>query len=348
MARHPLDGGRQAVVLGLQRAAGNRAVSAMLTVQRSCGCGGSCPACRWEAVQREGPATGAGGPDDLSGTPFAALDPALKAKLAEPGVFDRGGKATLAAALNDLPNVALAALARVGSMISATAPFLWAYVKRIRGGWATDNFGIGVEWSSGSALAAVLAADPGWCRDNPATARWYHGSTDSFRQIPSRPGAASLHVITAGSTDVHIDLHQPIEGKETSWPWKGQCDLNWSAWVSHAGDVEGGGGARGTTVGRYGEAWGGINRLRAAPECTDEQRKRLDTAAEHLSAITDKVQKYAALGAMVGDEWEGDRQMAADAATMSSLRQAEAIVREVGAEQAVTRMERSPSRSRHR
>jgi hypothetical protein len=299
-------------------------------------------------VQREGPATGAGGPDDLSGTPFAALDPALKAKLAEPGVFDRGGKATLAAALNDLPNVALAALARVGSMISATAPFLWAYVKRIRGGWATDNFGIGVEWSSGSALAAVLAADPGWCRDNPATARWYHGSTDSFRQIPSRPGAASLHVITAGSTDVHIDLHQPIEGKETSWPWKGQCDLNWSAWVSHAGDVEGGGGARGTTVGRYGEAWGGINRLRAAPECTDEQRKRLDTAAEHLSAITDKVQKYAALGAMVGDEWEGDRQMAADAATMSSLRQAEAIVREVGAEQAVTRMERSPSRSRHR
>jgi hypothetical protein len=280
------------------------------------------------------------GPDDLTGTPFASFDPALRAKLAEPGVFDRGGAATLAEALDGLPNVVIAAFARVGAMISATAPFLWTHVKRIKGGWATDNFGIGVEWSGGAALTSVLAADPGWCRDNPATARWYHGSTDSFRQIPSRPGAASLHVITTGSTDVHIDVHQPIEGKETAWPWKGQCDLDWSAWASHAADVEGGGGARGTTVGRYGTARGRINELRSAAECTDDQRRRLDTAAGHLDTIANKVQKYAALGGMVGDEWEGDRQMAADRPTMAELERAEAIVREVAAEQDIARMKR--------
>ncbi len=28
-----------------------------------------------------------------------------------------------------------------------------------------------------------------------------------------------MHVITAGTTEVHIDVHQPVESKEESWPW---------------------------------------------------------------------------------------------------------------------------------
>lgn len=337
-------------VLALQAAAGNRAVAAALgtVVQRACACGGTCPSCAAADVgvlaplavlQRQG-----GTADDLSGSPFAAFDPALKAKLAEPGVFDRGGAATLAAALDRLPNAAVAAISRVGAMISATAPFLWQYVAKIHGGWITDNFGMGVAWTDGAALASVLAADAGWCRDNPATARWYHGSTAAYRQIPARPGAASLHVITAGSTDVHIDVHQPVEGKETSWPWRGQCNIDWSAWASHAADVSGGG-ARGTAVGRYAVARGRIEELRSSAEATDAQRRRLDAAAAHLDAIAGKVQKYAAVGNMAGDEWEGDRQMAADRPVMAELEAAEAIVREVAAEQAVERMERG---NRHR
>lgn len=340
-SRRVATGGSVAVVRALQAAAGNRAVAAALggVVQRSCACGGTCPSCQLAgpepvAVQRQGPAVA----DDLAGTPFASFDPQLRAKLAEPGVFDRGGAPTLAAALDRLPNAVVAALARVGAMISATAPFLWAYVAKIHGGWITDNFGVGVAWTDGAALAGVLAADPGWCRDNPATARWYHGSTAAYRQIPARPGAASLHVITAGSTDVHIDVHQPVEGKEESWPWRGQCNIDWSAWASHAGDVGGGGGARGTTVGRYATARGRIEELRSAAEATDAQRRRLDAAAAHLDKIAEKVQKYAAVGNMAGDEWEGDRQMTADRPVMAELEAAEAILREVASEQATERM----------
>jgi len=58
-----------------------------------------------------------------------------------------------------------------------------------------------------------------------------------------------MHVITAGTTEVHIDVHQPVESKEESWPWM-------------------------------------------------------------------TVQKYAALGGMVGNQWEGDQQMLKDTPTM--------------------------------
>ena len=31
------------------------------------------------------------------------------------------------------------------------------------------------------------------------------------------------------ATEVHIDVHQPVEDKETSWPWVGQFDYDCGA-----------------------------------------------------------------------------------------------------------------------
>lgn len=324
-------------LLDIQRTAGNAAAG--LAAQRcgdippeSCPCHGNGPAP--EAVQRDTPAaTTTKDPTDLSGTPFDSLDATLKPKLADQSVFSWRGKATLAEALNEIPNAQLAALSRVAAMISGTAPFLWKYVAKIGGTWVTDNFGVGIEWLSSGSLTSDLQASGNFCKDNPVTAKWYHGSTNAFRQIPSAPGAASLHVITGGSTDVHIDMHQPIAGKEKSWPFAGQCDLDLSAWASHAGDVMGGGGARDTAVGRFGEARAGITRGQDDVYGTDEQRKRLAEATRLLNEIMGTVQKYAAMGGMVGDEFEGDRAMLKDKATMGKLEQAEGIIRDVRGEQ---------------
>jgi hypothetical protein len=49
-------------------------------------------------------------------------------------------------------------------MISAPAPFLWTYVKRLGlGDWMTDNFGMYVEWTDGPGLGAKLAAYDDFC-----------------------------------------------------------------------------------------------------------------------------------------------------------------------------------------
>lgn len=273
-------------------------------------------------------------PSDLTGTQFESLDPMLKTKLADRTVFNWGSKARLAEALADLPNANIASMSRVGAMISASASFLWAQVRRITGAWITDNFGMGVEWSDPGGLAATLAASPGWCRDNPVTARWYHGSTNSFRQIPGQPGAASLHVTTSGRPDVHIDAHQPIEGKETRWPWAGQCNLDLSAWWDHAGDVIAGGGATGTAVGRYAAARGNINTVRRSPYFDPRTHQpKLTQASQLLDTIANNVQGYAAMGNMVGDEWEGDRQMLRDRPVMEALEHAERLINEVLIEQ---------------
>lgn len=221
-------------------------------------------------------------------------------------------------------------MARIGAAISATAPFIWVHVARIRGGWITDNFGLKIDWTDGSALGAVLAGDDNFCRDNPLTAMAYHGTTSAYRQIPKSPGAASMHVITAGSTEVHIDVHQPVEGKETSWPWAGQCDYDLSAWSDHASDVMGGGGAAGTAVGRCASARDGINKARVSGYFVKEKHgARLDQAEETLNSVGLKVQKYAAMGAMIGNEWEGEKEMLKDVATMSKLEDAEKLISEV-------------------
>ncbi len=268
-------------------------------------------------------------PEDLTGTPFEKLDPTLKSKLADKGIYDWKGKPTLAEALGEMGNSDLAALSRVAAMISSTAPFLWDYVAGIGGSWVTDNFGVGIKWKDNGTLGEKLKASGAFCKDNPVTARYYHGSTNSYRQVPGSPGSPSLHVTIDGSkTDVHIDAHQPIEGKD----FFGGCDLDLSAWWDHAGEVVSGkGGARATALGRYGVARGGINDLRAA--ATDGQKIRLDEANEKMNSIQFTVQKYAAMGGMVGNDFEGDRAMLADKATMGVLEEVEATVAQIRSEQ---------------
>lgn len=202
-----------------------------------------------------------------------------------------------------------------------------------------------IGWTDAGAVEAALVASPGFCKDNPVTAKYYHGTTSAYRQIPGSRGAPSMHVITAGTTEVHIDAHQPVEGKEDSWPWAGQCDYDWGAWRSHAGDVTGGGtgGARGTAVGRYAVAKGSINQARGSVHFDRQSDEpQLAEAEQNLVAIEMVVQKYAALGAMVGNEWEGDQQMQKDAPTMAKLERAEDLIRQVDLAQAGRGPEMTP------
>lgn len=314
----PRSGGGPGLV-AMQRTAGNRAVAGLV---RDLSGGGAAP-----VVQRDGDKD----PADLTGTPFAALDGRLQTALKDKTVFP-WSRPTLAESLGTLSNGSLATLARIGALLSARAPFLWDHVARLGGGdWITDNFGMRVGWRDGAAVGALLAAHPDFCRDNPATATIYHGTTSAYRQIAATAGTPSLHVITAGTTEVHIDVHQPVEGKEQSWPWQGQCNYDLSAWWDHAADVMGGGGgggAIGTAIGRYARARDGINVARRAGWYRREpDEPRLLQAEEHLQAIATTVQRYAAMGGLVGDVWEGDRQMLADAPTMARLQQAEELVR---------------------
>lgn len=355
-------------LMALQRAAGNQAVSGLVrNLQRcggethagcACATGGSAsvdeltgePQVGGASLQRTTSGwltTAAGGapgasmvqrddeknPADLTGTPFEKLDGTLQKVLKDKAVF-AWSKPTLAETLGETSNASVATMARIGAMISATAPFLWAYVKRIGlGDWITDNFGMRVEWTDGAGLGGKLATDPNFCKDNPATAKWYHGTTSAFRQISRQPGAPSMHVITAGTTEIHIDVHQPVESKEESWPWTGQCNYDLSAWWDHAGDVTGGGGAggaRGTPIGRYARAKDNLKGARrSAYYEKDKDEPQLGKAEQSLKAIEMMVQKYAALGGMVGNQWEGDQQMLKDTPTMERLKAAEELIREV-------------------
>jgi hypothetical protein len=345
----------------LQRAPGNRAVvDALAPVQRcggevheGCACAGPDSRAVGEDVQRDvvhDTATqvqrdDTKDPADLTGTPFDALDATLKKKLTDRSVF-AWTKPTLAASLDDMSNASLAVLARVGAMISANAPFLWAFVASLgRNGWITDNFGMRIGWTDASAVEAALVANKGFCKDNPLTAKYYHGTTSAYRQIPSTKGAASMHVVTAGSTEVHIDAHQPVEGKEESGLWAGQCDYDWKAWTGHASDVTGGGagGARGTAVGRYGVAKGSINQARGSVHYDKQaDEPTLADAERNLVAIETTVQKYAAMGAYVENEFEGDKLMRQDRPTMEKLERAEALIRQVDLAQSDRKPEMTP------
>jgi hypothetical protein len=266
-------------------------------------------------------------PDDLTGTVFERLDASLQKVLKDKTKFT-WTKPTLEETLNSLTNGQLTTLARIGAMISATAPFLWEFVAKIYGGaWITDNFGTPFDWTDGPALAAKLAADPNFCKDNPKTAQEYHGTTSAFRQIPRaplKPGSPALHVITDGRTEIHVDAHQPVEGKEQS----GMCNYDLREWLSHASDVALGiGGARATTVGRFAtarNATGPLRESRSYEKAEDETK--LAKADTTLESISMKVQRYAALGGMIGDEWEGDREMRKDAPVMAALQEAEGLI----------------------
>lgn len=321
--------------------------SVHLQRESGCGCGGG-QQCLCEKTV-ESPDLAAGSvvqrqdekdPADLTGTVFEKFDGELQKKLKDKSIFT-WSKPTLAATLSDLSNATIATMSRIGAMITATAPFLWEHVKGIGGGgWVTDNFGMGFAWKDGGALAAALTANDNFCKDNSMTAKHYHGTESAFRQIGAKAGQPSMHVITEGRTEVHIDVHQPVEGKETSWPWEGHCNYDLTAWISHAFDVGGSGGARGTTVGRYSAAKDDISHARSNPYFRAEDEVQLVEAESNLKAIEMIVQKFAAMGAMVGDEWEGDKEMAKDTETMRKLERAEQLIQHVTTEEELRRPQR--------
>jgi hypothetical protein len=312
-------------------------------LQRACDCQGSCVQCAGKrpveipdestlaalSLQRVPTETQPEDPSSLTGSPFAVMDPQLQAKLKDRDVFSWGTYPTLKVALHEQSNGSIAVMSRIGAMISATAPWLWDHVAKIGGnGWVTDNFGMGFTWKDGAALARQLRWDVEFCKDNPHTAQKYHGTTDAFRQIGTRAGTATMHIITSGRTEVHIDAHQPVEGKETN----GSCNYDLTEWMGHIIDVEGGGssGANGTAVGRYAGVYSAVD----AAKKDQYYRSSLDDADLDRAVVTLKtvglaVQRYAAMGKMVGNEWEGDRAMLRDAPTMAVVSQAELMVRQV-------------------
>jgi hypothetical protein len=258
--------------------------------------------------------------NDLSGTPFANFHPRLKTELATK--FDKGSHATLAAALDALRNEDIASMARVGSRVSDIEPGLWDHVKEIKGGWITDNYGIGMVWKD-DAKAEEFVLTKGsstWCKDDPVSALAYHGTTHSTRQVPDSPGLPGLHAIFHGAkSDVHIDLHQPLKKGTTLL---GYCQMDVKSWKEHAADVELGGGARATPLGRYAGAKGRIAKLRDTLK-DPWALNQLKEAEKDLKAIEKKVTEYAARGKMVGTSFEGDQAMAADKTTMEHLEAAE-------------------------
>jgi hypothetical protein len=267
-----------------------------------------------------GSGSGSASANDLSGTPFANFHPRLKTELATK--FDKGTHATLAAALDALRNEDIASMARVGSRVSDIEPGLWDHVKEIKGGWITDNYGIGMVWKDDSKAEefVLTKGSSSWCKDNPVSALAYHGTTHSARQIPDSPGLPGLHAIFHGAkSDLHIDLHQPLK-KDTDV--LGYCSTEAKSWKEHAADVELGGGARATPLGRYAGAKGRISQLRA--KLTDQWAlNQLKEAEKDLDAISKKVTEYAARGKMTGTSFEGDQAMAADKTTMEHLEAAE-------------------------
>jgi hypothetical protein len=267
-------------------------------------------------------------PDDLSGSPFASLAPGVKKVL--PRLIDKGAKPTLAEALNELSNETIASIARVGSDIATNDPGLFDHIEKIKGGWITDNYGIGIVWKDiDAAKSYLLKSSPlKWCQDDPVSSLWYHGTTDTYRQIPDTAGDLAMHVsFDRNTADIHIDLHQPVDGKI---PFTGYCSYQGKSLIEgHAKDVLGGAGARVLPIGRYANARGDINRLRDKVSGDSDKKARLDGAAADLDAISAKVTEYAAEGGQEGQQFAGDKAMAADDATMDRLKKAEAAIADV-------------------
>jgi hypothetical protein len=94
--------------------------------------------------------------------------------------------------------------------------------------------------------------------------------------------------------------------------------------------MSGGGasGATGTAIGRYAKAKDDINVARRHYYYRKEKDEpQLSEAEGNLKAIEMIVQKYAAMGGLVGNQWESDQQMLKDSATMARLQRAEELIR---------------------
>lgn len=326
-------------LLRMQRTVGNRAVA--LAVQRArCGCRGGCGSCSGssvlgasteddarDAVQRavsvqRAPDCTTGNSTDLTGTPWATMDPSLKSVLAA-SFLHRGddteslawayfGHArddcndSLAAALDRHPPVFAAAIARVGSMVSSVDPALWPFVKVVHNAWRTDNWGMGVAWTDPVKLEAHLQDSPKFCKDNPISAMiFHHGASNAWRQVAN--GKPGLHVVVDGQPEIHIDMHQPTKGRQY-WPTDSYCAWSAAALAGHAGDVFGGAGTpRGIT--RWSSdnvTWFNLKGALDAEPRGDADKQpdlaKLKEAADTLDALKPRMQSAAGQGDLDSDQ----------------------------------------------
>src|SRR5436190_6613731 len=193
-------------VLALQARVGNRATAGLVQgrVQRAAGsCACPSPDCGC-MVQRQTD------PNDLSGSVFDKFDSQFQQKLKDTGYR---GSEKLVDVLNGLRNEDINAMARVGSMVSSIDADVWKLVKKIkRGGWVTDNWGIGVEWTDENDVTKhCIAKGSGWCKDSPFNPM--HETHNAWRRITKGSGPG-LHLIldnAGGTSDIHIDAHQPVK-----------------------------------------------------------------------------------------------------------------------------------------
>jgi hypothetical protein len=254
--------------------------------------------------------------DKVKPSPFDQLDPKLKEKLQASG-FTRDS-------VTGMTNESINGMARVGAMLSDKDAAVWDLVKGVKGGWVTDNWAIGMEWTDENAVGDHCKDDPDWCKDSPHNPA-HEGKVNAWRRV-TRGSGPGLHLIldnARGHSDIHVDAHQPVKDKNKD----GSCSLDIpDLLLKHGPDwigAKGGGlaGARDTPVGRY--SWARANIDGAA--VSDEAKKQ---ASAELDAIGDKVAMYASRGKLVeGLLSEGDKAMQGDKETMDHLNKAIDLLR---------------------
>jgi Domain of unknown function (DUF4157) len=262
-------------------------------------------------------AKAAAGPNDLTGTTYASFDPTLQAALA--GKFPKGSHATLADALNDLSNEMVAILARIGSRIGEYDPGIWDFVTSIpTSGWITDNWGMTIKVDV-KGMIAHLSGSPKWCKDDPDSAKKWHNTTECWREISGGKPGLHVPVRADGTSDIHVDYHQPAEMGSG-----GNCRF-WTsplALAGHGMDVFGKGGARTTGVARYGSLRSQLDTAASKGVSAEDIAK----AKSLLDSIESKVRDYAAQGKLQGSDFAGDTAMQNDDATMRVLNQADNLL----------------------
>lgn len=257
-----------------------------------------------------------GDPNDLTGTTYANFHPTLQAVLAKK--FPKGNHATLAEALNELTNVEVSVLARVGSRVSEYDPAVWDFITSmpVKGGWITDNWGmfVSVDMKGMSGHLAGSESSKKWCEDNRVTALFFHGTTDCWREPAGGNPGLHIPVRPNGTADIHIDFHQPVDN---------DCSFQPGNWVEHAKDVELDRGAQTTGIAKYGYLRDQIGGKAAARGVSAEN---IAKAKALLDSIEAKVREYASKGTLQGASFEGDAALAQDSATMAVLNQADALL----------------------
>ena len=306
-------------MLRLQVAAGNRAVSRMLVVQR---CGGEvhagCP-CAEEAtpVQRGGVQQDtvqrftdgtpeAPSPELPPGSPYAGMHPDLLAMLGRTLVaktywhWVNVRPTNLGAALDALGAADINTLVQLHIKLAAAG--LWGNIQTIKGVWSTSSLGVDY---NGPDMSAAVDGNPDFCRDT-AIGESMHKGQSCWRQMVT-PGTPGLHACMPGS--VHIDPHQTVEtSRGTGWAFGGRwgvrlvdrCKYAFAAWFDHMADVEGGRPVNVFT--RVDQDRKRIAQLRGGLTGDAAHIAALDALNARLDALTPTLRRWATTGMEGSDE----------------------------------------------